>query len=722
MTQSDNLTDGVANPERKTPSNLDVAINQAFPGAVVRKDLVKTIRGNAVVPTYVLEYLLGQYAASDDESTIQAGIESVKQILEQHYVNRHEHELVKSKIRDKGRLRIIDKVSVVLNEKDDIHEASFENLQLKGVPIDDGTVKKNPKLLVAGVWCICTVDYIHDSDSKTPWILSSLKPIQNTGADLDEYISARDRFTTDQWIDLLMQSIGLNPEKFTARGKLIALTRLVPFVERNYNLVELGPKGTGKSHVFSEFSPNGILISGGEVTVAKLFVNNSNGRIGLVGYWDCVAFDEFAANKRTDQNLVNIMKNYLANKSFSRGTSSYQAEASMVFIGNTTHTVPFMLKNSDLFDELPEAYRDSAWLDRLHCYIPGWEVTPIRTEMFSDGYGFVVDYMAETLRSLRAKDYSGAFTTSFTLDSSLSTRDQDGIRKTFSGLMKLIHPSGEASEDDMRVLLEYAIEGRKRVKDSILRIDATMRDTPVRFVYVDSRGQEHPVSTLEERQHPDLYLREWNEAGELEAEPTSENQSHDVNEHGTATSIQRAIKTPWSRDARAHQLTEPSEGYVDFRAGQKGVSYENLFSPYLRGAQRIEITDPYIRKRYQMRNLADLLSLIARLKDPADEVSVLLRTAFGPQGSNEEQEQILAFRELQTVASSEGIAFDVKPAETIHDRRIETDHGWRIDLGRGLDLWERPDDGDFSFGWLHQEFRLLKSDFTVHYLRVPASR
>ena len=295
-------------------SALDDKINERFAGAVVRKDLVKAVRGNAVVPSYVLEYLLGQYAASDDEATIQAGIDSVRQILATHYVNRNEHMLVKSEIRRKGRHRVIDKVTVTLNEKNDVHEAEFENLQVKGVIIDDITVKRNPKLLVGGVWCICDIEYFHSDDQRVvPWILGSLKPIQVAGVDIDHYYEAREAFTTEEWIDLLMQSIGLNPEQFNERGKLIALTRLIPFVERNYNVVELGPKGTGKSHTFSEFSPNGILLSGGEVTVAKLFVNNASGRIGLVGYWDCVAFDEFAANRRTDQNLVNVMKNYLAN-------------------------------------------------------------------------------------------------------------------------------------------------------------------------------------------------------------------------------------------------------------------------------------------------------------------------------------------------------------------------------------------------------------------------
>ena len=280
--------------------------------------------------------------------------------------------------------------------------------------------------------------------------------------------------------------------------------RLIPFVERNYNLVELGPKGTGKSHIFSEFSPHGMLISGGEVTVPKLFVNNSNGRIGLVGYWDVVAFDEFAGKKkRTDKALVDIMKNYMANKSFSRGVETLGAEASMVFVGNTSHNVPYMLKHSDLFDELPESYHDAAYLDRLHHYIPGWEVDTIRGEMFSDGYGFVVDYIAEVLKSMRNADYSDRYQQHFTLGSDISTRDRDGIHKTFSGLMKILYPHGEATKEEIEEILRFAIEGRKRVKDQILRIDSTMAE--VKFGYLDKAGEWHAVTTLEEDEYPAYY-------------------------------------------------------------------------------------------------------------------------------------------------------------------------------------------------------------------------
>ena len=341
---------------------LNIKINEHFAGKVVRKDLTKLVKGNAIVPTYVLEYLLGQYCATDDEATIDEGVETVKNIIAKHFVHRDESQIIKSTIREKGSHRIIDKVAVQLNDRQDRYEASFANLGLNRVPISDALIREHQKLLSSGVWCILTLAYVpSDERDHIPWMVESLKPIQVSNVDIEEYKSVRKHFGKEEWMDVLLQSIGLNPEEFTFRSKLLQLTRLVPFVENNYNLIELGPKGTGKSHIYSEMSPHGILISGGEVSKAKLFVNNSSGDIGLVGYWDVVAYDEFAGKtKRVDRGLVDIMKNYMANKSFSRGTQVYGASASMVFVGNTDHSVKYMMKHSDLFEALPKDYYDTA--------------------------------------------------------------------------------------------------------------------------------------------------------------------------------------------------------------------------------------------------------------------------------------------------------------------------------------------------------------------------
>jgi ATP-dependent Lon protease len=704
MSETENEAPHAGAPQR---SDLDYKINLLFPGVVVRKDLVKAVRGNAIVPSYVLEYLLGQYAASDDEATIAAGIDTVRKILAEHYVHRSESELVKSTIKERGRHRIIDKVTVTLNERADVYEAEFASLGIRGVIVESSTIKAHPKLLVGGVWCICDIEYFHTEDQRfVPWILGSIKPIQLSKFDVKQYLDSRRGFTTDEWIDLLIQSIGFNPELFSRRGKFFQLVRLVPFVERNYNLVELGPKGTGKSHIFSEFSPHGMLISGGEVTVPKLFVNNSNGRIGLVGYWDVVAFDEFAGKKkRTDKALVDILKNYMANKSFSRGIETLGAEASMVFVGNTSHTVPHMLKNSDLFDELPEAHHDPAYLDRLHHYIPGWEVDIIRGEMFSNGYGFVVDYIAEVLKSMRSQDYSDRYQQHFTLSPDISTRDRDGIHKTFSGLMKILYPDGEATREEIEEILRYAIEGRKRIKDQILRIDSTMAE--VRFGYLDTDGTWHNVATLEEDEYPAYYHRRHHEAEPEEppvvADPLG----------GGASSTEAA-----GSGTVAESEPELFQGHRDYQDGQRGVSYDTLLIPYLTGASQITVVDPYVRMFHQARNLMELVEGIARGKDPADEVSLKLVTVENQEGPEKLQKQFGYLLQIKQSAAVLGIVLDVEFVEpqAIHDRSISTDTGWNILLGRGLDIFQRLSDSPFDLATKYQKYRELKA-FGITYLQ-----
>lgn len=688
-------------------TTLDDKINEHFPGLVVRKDLVKTVKGNAIVPSYVLEYLLGQYCATNDEGSIQSGIETVKEILRKHYVHRNEAGLVRSNIREKGRYKVIDKVAVALNDKNDTYEATFANLGIKKVIVDAGTVKSHPKLLVSGVWCIADIEYLHSDDSNvSPWILGSLKPIQLSQFDYEGYLAARKAFTTDEWIDLLVQSVGFDPEQFGRRSKLIQLLRLVPFVERNYNLIELGPKGTGKSHIYSEFSPHGILISGGEVTVPKLFVNNSSGKIGLVGYWDVVAFDEFAGRqKRVDKALVDIMKNYMANKTFSRGVETLGAEASMVFVGNTKHNVPYMLKHSDLFDELPEKYYDSAFIDRLHAYIPGWEVDVIRGEMFSSGYGFVVDYLAEILRHLRNDDFSDRYRDLFELSSGISTRDRDGINKTFSGLMKILFPAGGASPAEVEDLLRLAMEGRKRVKDQLMRIDTTYPD--VDFSYFRPGGEKVRVATLEESEYPAFYYRRGGGSGE--ADPAPEQDPEGQEEPASTTSG----GGPDSDGAG----NGPKEGHQVFNENQKGVSYDNLFAPYLRGARRITLTDPYVRLYYQVRNLMEFVETVVRLKAPDEEVAIHLVT--GPDDVRAEQQQ-MNLQAIEQACAEAGIVFtwEFDGTGTIHARHIVTDTGWKISLDRGLDIFQRYDMNEtFSFSNRLQEFRSCKA-FEITCMRL----
>jgi ATP-dependent Lon protease len=496
-----------ANPEPfiATPrvlGALDQKILLHFPGLVVRKDLTHGLKQNAVVPTYVLEYLLGQHCATEDNDAIKSGLESVQRILAKHYVHRNQAQLIKSTIKEKGRHKVIDKLTVELNDKGGFYEAQFTNLGLKKVPISDDFVRRFPKLLVGGIWCITDLTYDVVEDPKgSPWQIDTLKPIQVANVDYEEFLKGRAQFTTEEWMDVLMQSIGFNPEMFERRAKLLTLIRLIPYCERNYNLLELGPKGTGKSHIYAEFSPHGMLISGSEVTTPKLFVSNATGKIGLVGYWDCICFDEFAGkDKRIDKALVDIMKNYMANRTFSRGIEQLTAEASMVFMGNTKKSVAHMLKHTHFFEPLPDKYIDSAFLDRIHAYNPGWEVAPIRHELFSNGYGFVVDFIAEILKRLRTEDFTGAYKEHFEVTSEVSTRDQTGFEKTFSGLMKILFPNGDATPAEIEELLAFSMEARRRVREHILRIDDTFKRHD--FVYRPLKGGTNvTVLTPEEMEY-----------------------------------------------------------------------------------------------------------------------------------------------------------------------------------------------------------------------------
>ncbi|KAA6230591.1 BREX system Lon protease-like protein BrxL [Chlorobium phaeovibrioides] len=684
-------------------NQLDQKINTHFPGLVVRKDLVKAVKGNAIVPTYVLEYLLGQYCATSDEATIQTGIETVKEILAKHYVHRNEASLVRSNIKERGRYKVIDKITVDLNEKTDAYEASFENLGIKKVLVDSATIKQHPKLLVGGVWCICDLEYSFSEDVNTvPWILSSLKPIQLSHFDYEGYLVARSQFTTEEWIDVLLQSIGLNPEAFGRRSKLTQLVRLVPFCERNYNLIELGPKGTGKSHIYSEFSPHATLVSGGEATLAKLFINNTTGKIGLVGYWDVVAMDEFAgSNKKPDIKLIDTLKNYMANKSFNRGTGPQGAEASMVYIGNTSHNVPYMLKHDNLFMDLPETYRNAdgqAILDRLHWFVPGWEMENLRSEMFSEGYGFVVDYLAEILRSLRNQDLSDRYNHLFTLSSDISTRDRDGINKTFSGLMKILFPNGEATPEEVEELLRFSIEGRRRVKDQLMRIDQTYGK--VRFAYQTKDGRWREVNTLEEEENPNYYHRTSDEAGVDES-----------------VSVAHPTRSPDRTKPPVQEGPELREQHLTFQENQKGVSYDMLFGTYLKGAHAVTVTDPYIRMFYQLRNFMEFLETIVKHKAPEDEVDVHLLTIEDEFKAELQQEN---FEKMKEAAAALGVNFtwEFDGAGAIHARHIVTDTGWKISLDRGLDIFQYYEMNDaFTFANRLQQYRPCKA-FEVTYLNV----
>ena len=469
-------------------SNLaTVKLLQNFPGKIVRKDLTKKIKEGANVPVYVLEYLLGMYCSSVEEEVIEDGVRTVKDILARNYVRPDEAQKIISKLRETGSYTVIDKISVNLNFKEDIYEAEFSNLGIKGVPISESYPSQYERLLSGGIWCIVQMEYFYDEADRrrNPFLINKLTPIQMPGIDMDELKAARANFSEDEWIDVVLRSTGMEPNKFTKREKWLHLARLIPLVENNYNFCELGPRGTGKSHVYKEISPNSILVSGGQTTVANLFYNMSSRQIGLVGMWDCVAFDEVAGITFKDKDGIQIMKDYMASGSFARGKEEKNASASMVFVGNINQSVDAFLRTSHLFEPFPDAMaNDTAFLDRMHCYLPGWEIPKYRPDFFTNDYGFITDYFSEAMREMRKISFGDAYDPYFKLGNQLNQRDVIGVKRTVSGLVKLIYPDGNFDREKIEEVLRFALEMRRRVKEQLKKIGG-MEFYDVNFSYID---------------------------------------------------------------------------------------------------------------------------------------------------------------------------------------------------------------------------------------------
>ena len=517
--------------------DLDRKIIEHFPGKIVRKDLTSLMKRGAGIPIYVLEYLLGMYCATDDEAAIADGMARIRKILAENYVRPEESEKIKSRIRELGQYTVIDKVSARLDEYRDLYVAQFTNLNIEPFVMPDEYVRQHTKILTGGIWCIMRIQYLRPEDiaedplvdifgddpgeqhgrarkgrtsgkgkrgpEDSPFKIASLTPIQMPSLDLSEFVSHREAFTTDEWIALLLRSAGYEPSALTPRERMHFLTRMVPLVELNYNLCELGPRGTGKSHIYTEVSPYSYLLSGGQTTTAKLFANNAaraGQRIGLVGHWDCIAFDEVAGMNFRDQNAVQIMKGYMANGTFGRGTESFNAEASMVFEGNINDSVTNVLKTTHLFDPFPPEFNnDSAFFDRIHCYLPGWEVPKMRSDLICERYSLITDCLGEFLHAMRRRDFTHHIDRYSRLNSDFNRRDEIGVRKTFSGLAKLIFPDGKMNREDVRMLLEYAIAGRRRVKEQLKTMAGIeFIDVKLGYADVENPAEVHIVGVLEQ--------------------------------------------------------------------------------------------------------------------------------------------------------------------------------------------------------------------------------
>lgn len=522
-------------------NELDAKILQSFPGKVVRKDLTNLMKKGANVPTYVLEYLLGMYCATDDEDAIQAGIQKIRKVLSENYVRPDQSEYVKSKVKENGQYTVIDKITVELDEREDKYVAYFTNLNIDPFEVTSDLVTHNEKLLVGGVWCIVRIEYIglnkEDNEEEefevdifgdkkkkkkikkkksrydSPFSIASLKPIQMPNLDINEIFEEREKYTKDEWIAVLLRSAGYNPEELSQKQKLHYLLRFVPFVQKNYNLVELGPRGTGKSHAYSELSPYSILISSGHTTVSNMFFNMARREIGLVGNWDCIAFDEVAGITQSSSDMVQIMKNYMANGSFARGAESISADASIAFEGNTFRSVADMMRTTNLFEPFPEEFNnDSAFFDRIHAYLPGWETPKLRASLFTQDYGLISDCFSEFCHAMRKYDFTNLFSDYFELNDSYNTRDDTAVRRTFSGLAKLIYPNEKISKEEAREILEYAIECRRRVKEQLRKMNPSeFSDTGLG--YIDIEENTNVIIELPEEANGTLIYEGFEKAG-----------------------------------------------------------------------------------------------------------------------------------------------------------------------------------------------------------------
>ena len=493
------MVDMTENEDRRAV--IKSKLRQNFDGKIVRKDLTKKIKEGANVPVYVLEFLLGQYCSSDDPDIIEEGVENVKRILADNFVRPDEAQKILSVLRQRGSYTVIDKITVNLNIKRDFYEAEFSNLGLKNIPIDEEYPAKFDRLLCGGIWCIVQLDYEYMEEDRngTPISIRKLTPIQMPHVDIEELKQGRKAFTQDEWMDVLLRSIGMEPDTLTYREKWLLLIRMIPLVENNFNLCELGPRSTGKSHLYKEISPNSILVSGGQTTVANLFYNMGRKTVGLVGLWDCVAFDEVAGIRFKDKDGIQIMKDYMASGSFARGKEEKAASASMVFVGKINQSVDVLLKTSSLFDPFPpEMGTDTAFLDRIHCYLPGWEIPKFRPEHFTDDYGFITDYLAEFIRELRKEQYGDALDKYFRLGTNLNQRDTIAVRKMVGGLLKLVYPDGEFSKEQLEEILKLALEMRRRVKEQLKKLGG-MEFYDVNFSYIDKDSfEEYYVSVPEQ--------------------------------------------------------------------------------------------------------------------------------------------------------------------------------------------------------------------------------
>lgn len=684
---------------------LDQKLTDIFAGKVVRKDLLHRIKKGTNVPTFVLEFLLARYCASEDSAEIQEGLEAVLATLQDNYVRPDEANAAQSKVATKGRHRFIDKVHVNYVEKEKRHWAALENFNSQRVAISEKFYRDNERLLEGGIWAEITLGYNEIEDDDYTFYVEELRPIQLSRFDFDGYIEGRKKFTRNEWLDTILRSVGLEPAKLSTRLKFHFVARLACLVEPNFNFIELGPRGTGKSYFFSEFSPYSTLVSGGQATKAVLFYNNARKRIGLVGFWDTVAFDEVAGINIKDVDTVQIMKDFMANGRFSRGVEVI-ADASLAFNGNIDHSIDQLVNSSnhDLFIPLPKEF-DLAIMDRFACYLPGWEMPKNSSDFLTNNYGFITDYLAEAFHHMFAHtNRYEEVTKRIRLGPNVEGRDEKGIKKTMCAFLKILHPDGPPSDTEFEEYVAYAIEARRRVKEQMNKRKPDDEFARINLSYIAVDGKEVVVYCPESRnalatQHPSRKsLNAWQTdapppAGSKKtptpaAEPSAPTQVPAVESADLSASTvpleAPAVPAPLPVSEEAGAKVAQEKHYTIFY-GDTGHSYESIFGPYLSGAKSIEVEDPFIRMPHQLQNFVRLCEVVVKLSSIK---RIDLVTTYEDDTQKADIEQKLGDLKQSLLEADVVFEFDFNP--NLHDREIRLDNGWVIKIGRGLDFYQKP--------------------------------
>lgn len=668
------------------PNSLDglsQKLNDIFDGKVVRKDLLHRIKKGTNVPTFVLEFLLAKYCASDDPLEIDAGMEAVLATLQDNYVRPDEANAAQSKVATKGRYRFIDKVHVRYVEKEKRHWAALENFNSKRIAISQQFYKDNDRLLEGGIWAEVTVGHNEIEEDDYAFYVEDLRPVQLSRFDFEDYAEGSKAFSRDEWLELVLRTVGLDAGKLTPRQRFHYIARLAPLVEPNYNFIELGPRGTGKSYFFSEFSPYSTLVSGGQATKATLFYNNARGKVGLVGFWDTVAFDEVGGIKIKDPDTIQIMKDFMANGRFSRGVEVI-ADAGLAFVGNIDMSVDQIVNSShyDLFQPLPKQF-DLAIMDRFACYLPGWEIPKNSSDFLTNDYGFITDYLAEAFHyTFQHTNRYEEVTKRVRLGSAVEGRDEKGIKKTISAFLKILHPATPPTDSEFEEYVAYAVEQRRRVKEQMNKRKPDDEFAKINLSYVNAQGKEIIIFCPESR-------------GAIATQNPSRRSLENTDEKANVQSTQKDSKSasklaPKPSLPTADEVnTKPAplkEQHFTIYYGDTGHSYDSIFGAYLQGAKSIVIEDPYIRASHQIQNFVRFCETVVKA-----ETIKHIELISGYDDSTPLAEIQDKLNDLKQSLLEIDIKLDIQLNENLHDREIRVDNGWTIKIGRGLDFYQRPD-------------------------------